>query len=532
MQSSQVAIADKVSKHTVVIELNDINAAINKELKQIRKKGDFRGFRKGQVPLGYLKKRFGQEILKEVLPSQVKETFSKYVEDNDITHYVYHEFKSNGAKIENASLKDWNDLELDFLFAETNKIDFDKFESAEQTIYRSLAGEEDITNLIDDLRNNQSSFEDGDALEEDGRLTTIALPIDENGDLIKDSKALSDAFFLNKDMVDEEAWKQLVGVKVDQAFEVNDLGKFRSGNLNMFFGIDADSSFADESEEELSLSILNEGDYEKYAQEELDADAELLKAVDEDDATTDEVEDEGVDQAPFLPYTRKYRLQVKKIEKKVPAELNEEFYGKYFPDVTTEEDFRTKIAEFKEGESEERGKTFYIDKAFKSIQEENDIELAPEFLKEAYKELVTDAGKKEAFEKAEVESWDDFWGTEIAQENLKGLEQEYLGQHLTPEIAKNYGVEVEQEELMKAMDAKIRDEYYQNFMYLPEQIREYEAFSRYMYGNMGFVNKTVDAVMKTKITNVLVEKLSPKVEMLSETEYDKMVKEFYGIKEE
>jgi len=233
-----------------------------------------------------------------------------------------------------------------------------------------------------------------------------------------------------------------------------------------------------------------------------------------------------------MPYTRKYRLQVKAIEKKVPAELNEEFYGKYFPAVTTEEEFRVEIAEFKEGESEQRGKIFYTDRTMKTLQEDNNIELSNEFLKEAFKELVTDEGKKDAFEKAEVETWEDFWGTEVANENLKGLEDEYIGQHMTPEVAKQYDVNVEQEELMKTMDDRIREEYYQNFMYLPEQLRNYKAFSQYMYGNMKFVNETVDAIMKTKITNILLEKLSPKVEMIPEKEYNVMVKEFYNVKEE
>lgn len=540
VQSSQVAIADKVSKHTLTIELNDINAAVTKELKKIRKQGDFRGFRKGQVPLSYLKKRFGSEILKEVLPDQVKETFTKYVEDNNIAHHIYQEYRKNSAKIDGASLKDWNDLELEYLFAEINKIDFEKFESTDQVLYRSVAGEEDIDLLINDLRNRQASLQPTDVLEEDGRLVTIALPIDDDGKLIEGSSAISKEFFLNKAMVGEDNWGDLIGITEGQAIEVNDIGKLRQGNLDFFFNVtkpEEGSAFADELEDELSVKILNDGDFDKFVEEEEAEDTELIEAVEEEEVAEEEEEDEveetpEIEQTPFMPYTRKYRLQVKAIEKKVPAELNEEFYGKYFPAVTTEEEFRVEIAEFKEGESEQRGKIFYTDRTMKTLQEDNNIELSNEFLKEAFKELVTDEGKKDAFEKAEVETWEDFWGTEVANENLKGLEDEYIGQHMTPEVAKQYDVNVEQEELMKTMDDRIREEYYQNFMYLPEQLRNYKAFSQYMYGNMKFVNETVDAIMKTKITNILLEKLSPKVEMIPEKEYNVMVKEFYNVKEE
>ena len=58
---------DKVSGLlTIVVEENDYKSKVEQKLKEYRRKANVPGFRPGQVPMGFIKRQYGELIQSEV----------------------------------------------------------------------------------------------------------------------------------------------------------------------------------------------------------------------------------------------------------------------------------------------------------------------------------------------------------------------------------------------------------------------------------------------------------------------------------
>ena len=53
---------------TVNIAADDYAAAENKKLNEVRRRADFKGFRKGMVPMSLVQKVYGEQVLGESVP--------------------------------------------------------------------------------------------------------------------------------------------------------------------------------------------------------------------------------------------------------------------------------------------------------------------------------------------------------------------------------------------------------------------------------------------------------------------------------
>lgn len=69
---------------TLTVETADFQERVNKTLKDYRKKANVPGFRPGMVPMGMIKKQFGEAVKAEEINKIVGEEIYKYVNDNKI----------------------------------------------------------------------------------------------------------------------------------------------------------------------------------------------------------------------------------------------------------------------------------------------------------------------------------------------------------------------------------------------------------------------------------------------------------------
>lgn len=69
---------------TVSIEENDYKEKVEKELKEIGKRQTIPGFRKGHVPFGELKRRFGKPVASDVINNEVYNAVIEYLRENKI----------------------------------------------------------------------------------------------------------------------------------------------------------------------------------------------------------------------------------------------------------------------------------------------------------------------------------------------------------------------------------------------------------------------------------------------------------------
>ena len=77
--------ADKVNGlMTITVEENDSKEAVEKTLKDYRKKANVPGFRPGQVPMGMIKRMYGTAVKMDAINRVVGQEMYKYVKDNNI----------------------------------------------------------------------------------------------------------------------------------------------------------------------------------------------------------------------------------------------------------------------------------------------------------------------------------------------------------------------------------------------------------------------------------------------------------------
>lgn len=69
---------------TLTVETVDFQERVNKTLKDYRKKANVPGFRPGMVPMGMIKKQFGEAVKAEEINKLIGEEIYKYVNDNKI----------------------------------------------------------------------------------------------------------------------------------------------------------------------------------------------------------------------------------------------------------------------------------------------------------------------------------------------------------------------------------------------------------------------------------------------------------------
>ena len=76
---------DKVSALlTVVVEEEDYKTKVEQKLKDYRRKANVPGFRRGQVPMGIIKRQFGEAIQRDEIGTIVNESVGKYLQENKV----------------------------------------------------------------------------------------------------------------------------------------------------------------------------------------------------------------------------------------------------------------------------------------------------------------------------------------------------------------------------------------------------------------------------------------------------------------
>ncbi len=69
---------------TMTITKDDYTPKLDSEMKKHRKKAQMKGFRKGKVPMGVIKKMYGQSLLVEVVNDTIQKEITKYLTDENI----------------------------------------------------------------------------------------------------------------------------------------------------------------------------------------------------------------------------------------------------------------------------------------------------------------------------------------------------------------------------------------------------------------------------------------------------------------
>lgn len=383
-------IDDNRFELTINISKEDYLDEVQNELKKKRKESNFKGFRKGKTPMGFIKRTFGNAILSDIINKKIDSALSDYLKENNI-ELMLSPIASDKQEPLDININDPKDFSVSFDLYK--KPDFDLkgiSQEDEYTIYDIDVDEKIIDDEVNRLKNQFGKFEpyEGD-LSAESYITVYAKELD------------------GKDLK-ENGYDTEFTVKID---ELNDSDKKKILKLNVGDEFDFDI-----------YKFLKDSD-EKHVRD-------YLLNIDEKDFK--EGEELGIGNS--------FRGEIKKVEQFIPAELNEDFFtNNNIPDAKSEEDYRDIIRkEIKKHYDSESEKLLHLDISEK-LKEINEIEFSTEYIERWIKEQYPDKKDDEITQIIEDSKKDLKWqsivdklikkyNVEVTKEDLaKKLEEQAKG---------------------------------------------------------------------------------------------------------
>lgn len=288
MNITQEKIDDLNAVIKVQLKEEDYQDKIDTQLKEYRKKASIPGFRKGNVPMGMIKKMVGTNLLVEELNKILSDSLQNYLINEKL------DVLGNPLpKMEDEEKIDWeNQKEFEFKYEvglapsfKLDKLDKFKFE-----IYKIKVSDKDVQKYVDDLARRYGKMTNPEVAEAGDMLFGKFEELDATGN-IKEGGINHSSVIIIKSVTDKKLQKELVGAKKGNTFKVNP------------------------------------------------------KSVSEHQ--TDQAEALGVDVSQLKSIISQFNYTVEKVNRVIPTELNQELFDKVFgPEtVKSEKEFRAKIAE-------------------------------------------------------------------------------------------------------------------------------------------------------------------------------------------
>lgn len=294
-------IVNPVEKNNFLIELQcsipaaELKELFDAELKIVSKTANIKGFRPGKVPVSLIKNTNGARILLDVINQNMSELYSDYLKKNDINAYGQPLFKP----------------------ADDNfKFDFNNFTdyNVNLTVIKELDVESTNWDFVKDIPTN-----------------TIELTKEEVQEAIESLLERNKELIDTEDPIDEDSFITFDGAELEGE-DIKQDGHTMTFSYSLF-GI---------KNEEVKAALMgkNPGDSVSVKLTDLQIDEGFVRRnilqLSQDD--TRSLEDFG----------SMFKLTVKKVQKWVKGELNEEFFKKIDPSgkITTEEQLAAEMNKF------------------------------------------------------------------------------------------------------------------------------------------------------------------------------------------
>jgi trigger factor len=452
-------VLDRQSNTNASIKISlqeaDYKPNVEKKLKEYSKKISLKGFRQGKVPIQLVQKMYGKAILAEEVNTILSDSLFGYIRENDlpVVGEPIADEQATNADFDNAK-------DFEFAFKLGLAGDFEMpFEKLEVVQYNVQHTDEQVLKIVDDMRNEHGTYENPEVAGErdllSGTLNQILASEPEEGaenQPIKDKRV-----FISLLQTTEAASAQLVNLSKGAVVKLDLANLFTDGDKAL-------SLMLSMSEEEVSKL---EGEFE---------------------------------------------FTVQDIHHTVPAELNEEFFKKIYPneEIADEAAF---LAQLKENLSKnfDKSSEYYVDRQVRDqLVKLTDMELPDEFLKEWLARV--DEGK---FTPEQIEKEYEAFANQLRWDMIKNR------------IIKEQQLQFNHEEIMEQARRMISSQFggfYPDKEKDPEIFRQYdEIVINYLKRDNGrFYQNTAADVLEDKVYTYIRQQISPKVEDIDQASFEKL----------
>ncbi len=288
MNISRIDIDQNNAVITISIAKEDYAEKVDKKLRDYRKKANMPGFRPGMVPIGLIRKMYGNAVKAEEINNVVSENLVKYIEDNDLSILG----QPLPSETEQPEIDFDTQEEFDFAFDLGLAPEFDVTldEIDKIPFYEIEVSDEMIDNQIKSYTSRFGKYEQADVVEERDMVKGLLVEL-ENGAAKEEGIRVEDAVLTPAYMKDDKQKALFVGKN--------------KGDKVIF-----NPAKAYENETEISS---------------------LLK----------------VDKEAVKDLTSDFELEIEEITRYTESKVNQELYDKVYGEgvVKSEEEFRSRISE-------------------------------------------------------------------------------------------------------------------------------------------------------------------------------------------
>jgi len=324
MNVTQESTGDLTAIIKLSLKEEDYKEKVDNQLKDYRKKANMPGFRQGKVPMGMIKKMYGNTVLVEEVNKLVSEGLNNYIVENKINVLGYP--LPNEEKSKQINFDTQSDFDFFFDIAISPEVDIELNDKISVPYYNIKIEKEMLDNAIKDVKVRFGEEEYPETAEEEHSLQGKFTQLDEEGNVIEGGVE-NTSFFNISDIKLKTIINKFTGKKIDDKVVFNPM-----------------KAFKDEHKVQHLLGLGHE----------------------ENDAVNSD-----------------YEFTINKIILVKEAEINEDLFKKVYPndDIKTEDEFTAKMKEeLSKHYSRDTDRQFLADTINKLI-ELADVSLPDEFLK-------------------------------------------------------------------------------------------------------------------------------------------------------
>lgn len=395
---------------TVTIEEDDFKNDVEKELKNYRKRANVPGFRPGMVPMGLIRRQYGNAVKMDVVNNKLSEEVNKYIQDNKINMLGMPLGSEKQTPV---------DLEKDapytFMFDIAVAPEFDIELSDKDAIdyYDITVDDKLVDQQVDGFASRFGAYQKAEEYKEGDVLKGDLRELDAEGNTKEGGVEVEGATVMPQYLKDDDQKKLFEGAKAGDIITFNPY-KAYAGGAEVATLLKVEREKKDDYHGDFSYQITEVQHFEKHA-----VDQELFDQV----FGKDEVKDE------------------KSFREKIAEGVKQQ--------LATDEDFRF-LQDLRKYAEEKVGQLTYPEALLKRVLKENNKDKDDEFINKNYeaslKDLTWSLIKNKLAEKAEVKVNDDDVKN-VAREIARAQFAQYGMQNVGEEYVNNYA-----EELLKQRD--------------------------------------------------------------------------------
>lgn len=193
---------------TVTVAHDDYAEAEKKELQRCKRTAEFKGFRKGMVPMSLIERVYGERVLGEVVNKVLSDAINNFVKENNIKMVGEALPSEDQPEIE---WKSGNDFTFKFDIATTSEVNFELSKDDKVKVYEIKVSAEAKKEMKDNLLRQFGSLTDAEQAGEDD---FVIVDFAQEGHTVEGS-------YVGVKNVEGEAKSKFLGAKVGDQFDVN-----------------------------------------------------------------------------------------------------------------------------------------------------------------------------------------------------------------------------------------------------------------------------------------------------------------------